>query len=191
MIKMYKHGLKCLQLIALICGITLLSTAAHAQSAPSATGIVKDTLGVPIAGATVKAENKLTGKAVNATTDNNGVFNLANLQTGGNYSFTFTFIGFETKTLTGYEASAGNKISLSVTLKESATSLTQVVVTGYGTSKRADLTGAVTSVQAEDFNRGVISSPSQLLQYHNQFVIDALYATFNILKGGYMHHLYA
>ncbi|WP_311950686.1 SusC/RagA family TonB-linked outer membrane protein [Mucilaginibacter terrae] len=161
---MYKHCLKCLQLIALICGITLLSTAAHAQSAPSATGIVKDTLGVPIVGASVKAENKLTGSAVNSTTDANGVFNISNLQTGGNYSFTFTFVGFETKTLTGYQASAGNKISLSVTLKESATSLTQVVVTGYGTSRKADLTGAVTSVQAEDFNRGVISTPSQLLQ---------------------------
>ncbi|MVN91986.1 SusC/RagA family TonB-linked outer membrane protein [Mucilaginibacter aquatilis] len=162
--KTYKQCFKCLQAIFLICGFLLLGNALHAQSGPSASGMVKDTLGVPIVGATVKAENKLTGKATNATTDVNGVFNISNLQTGGNYSFTFTFIGFETKTLTGYQALAGNKISLSVTLKESATSLTQVVVTGYGTSRKADLTGAITSVQAEDFNRGVISSPAQLLQ---------------------------
>jgi TonB-linked SusC/RagA family outer membrane protein len=164
MIKAYKHCLKCLHVIALVCGITLLVTAANAQSGPSATGIVKDTTGIPIIGATVKAENKLTGKTINTTTGNNGVFNLNNLQTGGNYSFTFTFIGFESKTLTGYEASAGNKISLSVTLRESATSLNQVVITGYGSSRRSDVTGAITSVQAENFNRGVVTSPAQLLQ---------------------------
>ncbi|WP_261381011.1 SusC/RagA family TonB-linked outer membrane protein [Mucilaginibacter pallidiroseus] len=139
-------------------------TAAHAQGTPSATGIVKDTLGTPMAGVTVKAQNAATGKSLNTITDVNGVFNMANLQTGGTYSFTFTYIGYITKTLTGYQASAGNKISLSVSLSESSTSLSQVVVTGYGTTRKADLTGAVSSLNQEDFNRGVVSTPAQLLQ---------------------------
>jgi len=165
MFKIYKnHLLRCLQAAIAICGIMLCVTAARAQTAPSATGIVKDTLGLPMAGVTVKAQNATTGKSINTITDVNGVFNIGNLQAGGTYSFTFTYIGYIAKTLNGYQASAGNKISLSVSLSESSTSLSQVVVTGYGTTRKADLTGAVSSLSQEDFNRGVVSTPAQLLQ---------------------------
>jgi TonB-linked SusC/RagA family outer membrane protein len=165
MLKIYYNYLKkCTQAAMLVCGIMLSVMTAHAQTSPSATGIVKDTTGVPIVGVTVKAENVLTGKSANTTTGNNGAFNFSNLQMGGSYNFTFTFVGFVGKTLTGYQASGDNKISLSVVMKESATALSQVVVTGYGISRRQDVTGAITTVQAEDFNRGVISSPAQLLQ---------------------------
>jgi TonB-linked SusC/RagA family outer membrane protein len=165
MLKIYKNYLlKCLQTASLVCGMLLFLTVAQAQSVPSATGIVKDTTGLAVPGVTVKAESPATGKAVSTVTDTRGVFNFNNLQAGSTYNFTFSFIGYVSQTLTGYRASADSKISLSVVLKESSTSLSQVVVTGYGTTRKADLTGAVTSLQAEDFNRGVVSSPAQLLQ---------------------------
>ncbi|MBS7562931.1 SusC/RagA family TonB-linked outer membrane protein [Mucilaginibacter sp. Bleaf8] len=149
--------------MAMLCALLLGTLAVQAQT-QSATGIVKDTTGTPLAGVTVKAENTQTGKAVNTITSGSGIFTLNNLQSGGSYNFTFSYMGFVTKTLTGYQASADSKISVSVILKESATALSQVVVTGYGRSSKAEVTGAISSVQAEDFNRGVISSPAQLLQ---------------------------
>lgn len=165
MLKIYNIYLKKgLQTCLLLCSMMLCFSAVHAQGLALATGLVKDTTGVPIPGVSIKANDPATGKAVSAMTDNNGAFTINNLQVGGTYNFTFTFIGFVTKTLTGYQVSAGNKISLSVILKESATALSQIVVTGYGTTRKADLTGAVTSLQAEDFNRGVVSTPAQLLQ---------------------------
>nr|WP_249665237.1 SusC/RagA family TonB-linked outer membrane protein [Mucilaginibacter sp. Bleaf8] len=154
---------KCIRTMAMLCALLLGTLAVQAQT-QSATGIVKDTTGTPLAGVTVKAENTQTGKAVNTITSGSGIFTLNNLQSGGSYNFTFSYMGFVTKTLTGYQASADSKISVSVILKESATALSQVVVTGYGRSSKAEVTGAISSVQAEDFNRGVISSPAQLLQ---------------------------
>ncbi|MCC8409312.1 TonB-dependent receptor [Mucilaginibacter sp. UR6-1] len=165
MLKNYKLCFTVSLKTAMLFLVTLLSfTIARAQTAPSATGIVKDSTGVALPGVTVNAQNTSTGTAINAVTDKDGLFNINNLQTGGNYTFTFTYVGYITKTLSGYTATAGNKISLAVILKEGATALSQVVVTGYGRSSKAEVTGAITSVQAEDFNRGVISSPAQLLQ---------------------------
>jgi iron complex outermembrane receptor protein len=51
-----------------------------------------------------------------------------------------------------------------VYLKPNAADLTQVVVVGYGTSSKKDITGAVKSVKSDAFNRGIINSPEQLLQ---------------------------
>ncbi|WP_129718055.1 SusC/RagA family TonB-linked outer membrane protein [Pedobacter sp. SYP-B3415] len=159
--KLIKNTLAALLLLSW----TLLATNhAKAQGFASATGLVRDTTGNPIIGVTVKAEDTQTGKSVNTVTNNEGIFNFPRLQPAGNYNFTFTYIGYITKSLNGYDAQPGAKISLSVVLRESATALSQVVVTGYGRSSRSELTGAVTSVQADEFNRGVVSSPAQLLQ---------------------------
>lgn len=165
MLKNYKLRFKVSLKTAMLLLACLVSFAtARAQTAPSATGIVKDSTGVALPGVTVNAQNISSGKAISSVTDKDGMFNINNLENGGNYSFTFTYVGYLSKTLTGYTATAGNKISLAVVLKEGATALSQVVVTGYGRSSKAEVTGAITSVQAEDFNRGVISSPAQLLQ---------------------------
>ncbi|MCD8741026.1 TonB-dependent receptor [Mucilaginibacter roseus] len=165
MLKNYKSCFKTSLKTAMLLLACLVSFAtARAQTAPSATGIVKDSTGLALPGVTVNAQNTSSGKTISAVTDKDGIFNINNLENGGNYSFTFTYVGYLSKTLTGYAATAGNKISLAVVLKEGATALSQVVVTGYGRSSKAEVTGAITSVQAEDFNRGVISSPAQLLQ---------------------------
>ncbi len=67
-------------------------------------------------------------------------------------------VGYASKqvTITGGE--------LKVSLTESSDQLDEVVVIGYGTARKKDVTGAVSSVQAKDFNQGVITSPDQLLQ---------------------------
>src|SRR4029077_412583 len=61
------------------------------------------------------------------------------------------------------EIDISNETSVNVALVSSAQSLNDVVVIGYGTVKRKDATGSLTTVSAKEFNQGVITSPDQLL----------------------------
>lgn len=87
----------------------------------------------------------------------------------GNYSISandtdvliFSFVGFA-NTEVPVSTISGNNYSIA--LEEDIQSLSEVVVIGYGTQEKKDATGAVTSVTAEEFNKGVIASPEQLIQ---------------------------
>jgi TonB-dependent starch-binding outer membrane protein SusC len=85
----------------------------------------------------------------------------------GNFSLTapsdavllFTFIGFETQ-----KVPVNNQSVITVSLMSSASALSEVVVIGYGSTTKKDMTGAVKSLKSTEFNRGIINSPEQLLQ---------------------------
>lgn len=62
------------------------------------------------------------------------------------------------------EIQVGNQSVIDVTMQPDITELSEIVVVGYGQVEARDATGAVTSIKSEDFNRGVISSPEQLIQ---------------------------
>jgi iron complex outermembrane receptor protein len=62
------------------------------------------------------------------------------------------------------EVDITEKTSVDVMLVSSGASLNEIVVIGYGTARRRDVTGSISTVQAKDFNKGVITSPDQLLQ---------------------------
>ena len=126
-------------------------------------GIVLDVSGQGIPGVTVKAENEKTRKSIVTTSSGTGLFSFANITPGGPYRFIFSSIGYKTDTLSGYTVTTGQQIALSIKLKEQSNDLQEVTI-GYGKSKRNEITGAVTSVKPEEFNRGVVSSPGQLLQ---------------------------
>lgn len=126
-------------------------------------GIVLDVSGQGIPGVTVKAENEKTRKSLVTTSSGTGLFSFANIAPGGPYRFIFSSIGYKTDTLSGYTVTTGQQIALSIKLKEQSNDLQEVTI-GYGKSKRNEITGAVTSIKPEEFNRGVVSSPGQLLQ---------------------------
>uniref|UniRef100_UPI0040476DB5 SusC/RagA family TonB-linked outer membrane protein n=1 Tax=Algoriphagus sp. TaxID=1872435 RepID=UPI0040476DB5 len=85
----------------------------------------------------------------------------------GNYSIeasstdvlVFSFIGYNT-----VEEIVGTRTTINLTLSESIQGLNEVVVVGYGTQEKKEITSAVASVKAEDFNRGTVNDPTQLLQ---------------------------
>jgi len=127
----------------------------------------------------VLAQTKtITGKVTDAK-DGSGISNVSVLATGaakagtqtgadGSFKITvpsgttklvFTSIGFEK-----VEVAIGSQTNINVSLKATSEQLNDVVVIGYGTARKKDLTGAVTSIQAKDFNQGVVTSPDQLLQ---------------------------
>lgn len=98
------------------------------------------------------------GTTSGTTTDANGNFQLTT--SNDNATLICSFIGYET-----LEVSVGNQTSLNISLKQDAKALEEVVVVGYGTQRKADLTGAVGGLRASDIDIGSkpIASPDQLL----------------------------
>lgn len=99
-----------------------------------------------------------------ATTNESGSFSFANLQTGQRYNLEFSYIGFEKQSLKDFLLTESNANSIQIKLKEAASNLSEVVVVGYGSTTKKDITGSVKSLKSADFNQGIINSPEQLLQ---------------------------
>lgn len=117
------------------------------------TGKVTAPDGTPLAGASVTVVGQRSG----VTTDGSGNFSI-NVPANAK-QLSISYVGSETKRVD--ITSTSNVV---VELVNTAANLSDVVVIGYGTARKRDLTGAVTSVKAKDFNKGVINSPDQLLQ---------------------------
>jgi TonB-dependent starch-binding outer membrane protein SusC len=119
------------------------------------TGKVTDSKdGSAVSGASVVVKGSQTG----TSTDAEGLYRLS---VGANATtLVITSVGYDK-----IEIDITGKTSADVSLKANAGNvLNEVVVTGYGTSRRKDLTGAIASIKAKDFNQGVVTSPDQLLQ---------------------------
>ncbi|MET3979368.1 TonB-linked SusC/RagA family outer membrane protein [Mucilaginibacter sp. UYP25] len=110
-----------------------------------------------------KDGSTLIGVSVGATggvgtlTNVDGTFRLS--VPASTTSLNFTYIGYKSQTV-----QLSGQTSYSVTLESSSTALNEVVVLGYGTQRVKDATGSVASLSTKDFNKGVISTPEQLLQ---------------------------
>lgn len=113
-------------------------------------GTVTDETGGLLAGVSVTIKGTRTG----TVTDVNGKFSLSVPSTSSILVFSFT--GLDTK-----EVSVGNQTAISVQLLASAEALSDVVVIGYGTARRSDLTGAVGSVKAQELQERPAASLSQ------------------------------
>ncbi|RYF26492.1 MAG: SusC/RagA family TonB-linked outer membrane protein [Flavobacteriales bacterium] len=126
-------------------------------------GATQDDTGGFLPGVAVKAVNTGTGKVFYTSSSDKGLFSFNTLPEGGPYQFIFSYIGFQTDTLSGYTVVAGKPIALSVKLRANTTTLQEVVI-GYGKIARKDVTSSITTIKSEDFNQGVFNSPAQILQ---------------------------
>lgn len=122
------------------------------QANRTVTGKVLDENKQPMPGVAIL----IVGTASGGTTDFDGNFSLS--VPAGNNELQFSFIGYETVKM---PIPADNTIRLQ--MKPQTMTLDDVVVIGYGTSRKGDLTGAVANVSSKDFNEGMISSPEQLI----------------------------
>ena len=123
-----------------------------AQQANKVTGIVKDTNGEPIIGANVTVK----GQSIGTITDIDGRFVL---DAPKNAVLQITYIGYVSQEV----KVSGNK-ELNIILKEDTETLDEVVVVGYGTMKKTDLTGAVMQVKTNDIKSVTAGNPLQALQ---------------------------
>ncbi|QNL49428.1 SusC/RagA family TonB-linked outer membrane protein [Olivibacter sp. SDN3] len=141
--------------LAIILQITT-GTFAFAQNG-SIRGKVLDEQNQPLPGASVQI--KELQRSVG--TDENGNFNLEGVA-DGTYTLTASYIGYRSSEVR--VTVSGSPIVQNFTLDPDAQGLDEVVVVGYGTQRRSDLTGAVASVGEKDFNKGPLVAADQLIQ---------------------------
>ena len=135
------------RMLVLMLGL-FLSVGAFAQI--DVKGHVKDAQGEPVIGATVR----VVGTQTATVTDFDGNFALKANQGA---DITVTYVGYQ-------DATVKAAPNLVITLREDAAVLNEVVVIGYGTVRKSDATGSVMSVEADQLNKGLATSPADLLQ---------------------------
>ena len=143
----FKSLQKPLMALFLLC---LFPLGAMAQSIVK--GTVNDEAGEPVIGATVKVVGSQSG----AITDFNGNFSV---EAGSNATLEISYVGYVTE-----KVKVGGRNNITVVLREDAQMLDNVVVIGYGTMKKSDITGSVVSVNTEDMMKRAPINVAQGLQ---------------------------
>jgi iron complex outermembrane receptor protein len=133
----------------LLVGAFLCLGLAQAQTV---SGTVSDANG-PLPGASVLVKGTTNG----TQTDFDGNYTLNDVGNGA--TLVISYIGYKAQ-----EVAVNGQSTINVTLEEDTQALDEVVIIGYGTTTVKDATGSVAVVTSEDFNKGVISSPEQLIQ---------------------------
>ncbi|MFL9484809.1 SusC/RagA family TonB-linked outer membrane protein [Chitinophagaceae bacterium LWZ2-11] len=129
--------------------LTIFITGAYAQQNIPVTGTVRNEKGEPIEAASVQITNTQKG----TVTDVKGAFSLT---VPANGTLTISGVGYEPQ-----QVKAGG--NLSIVLKLSNNTLNDVVVIGYGTQKKKEVTGSISTVTSKDFQQGAITTPEQLI----------------------------
>ena len=133
--------------------LTLLSFSLTALAQQKVTGKVKDSSGEPVIGASVVVKGNNT---MGTITDFDGNFML---DVPAKSVLVISYIGYVTQ-----EVPTAGKNSLEIVLKEDTKTLDEVVVIGYGTQRKGDVTSSVASVKADNFVKGAVKDAGQLIQ---------------------------
>jgi len=136
-----------LLMVCILCGISL----SWAQNI-TVKGQVKDQKGLPLPGVSVKVK----GSSQGASTADNGTYSISAPQ---NATLEFSFIGFK-----AVEEAVNNRTTVNVTLSDDNQQLNEVVVIGYGTTTKKDLTTAVVSISSKDLENQPVTNPLQAVQ---------------------------
>lgn len=131
----------------------LLLFAFVAQAQKTINGKVTDEKGSPVNGASVVVK----GGTIGTTTDASGNFSLT--VPSSTKAITVSYVGY-----TPQNADVSSVSTVAISLVPDYSSMSDIVVIGYSTARKQDVTGSIASVQAKDFNKGVITTPDQLLQ---------------------------
>jgi iron complex outermembrane receptor protein len=134
--------------------ILLFATAGTALAQQDVSGTVTDAAdNQPIPGVNIVVEGTTTG----TTTDVEGQYSLT--VPGPDATLVFSFVGYQSESVT-----VGDQSTINVQLQEDVAALDEVVVTGYGTQRRRDISGSVSSVDVAEANTGQVTSPQDLIQ---------------------------
>ena len=150
------YSLICFRQLSLFAVLLLLQqvlpSTVLAQNIP-VTGTIKNEKGEPLQGATVS----LKGSSTSVVTDEAGKFTIQAPAKGVLSISVIGYAGIEEKI-------NGRQTNIAIVLQEKASQLNDVVVVGYGTQKKADLTGAVVAVTGSELNKRIATDPTSLLQ---------------------------
>jgi len=146
MLKFYEA---CKNLLVLL--LLLTATTAWAQEVQVTGKITTSDDGSPLPGVNIVEKSSSNG----TVSDSQGNYSLS-VKSGS--TLVFSFIGY-----TSQEVVVGTQTTVDISLTTDITALSEVVVVGYGTQERKDVTGSVVAISTKDFNRGIMSSPQDLL----------------------------
>lgn len=142
-----------LLLVLLFLSSNLFAVNLKTNSPPhTVSGKVVSATGETLIGVSIKIKNTNSG----TSTDANGNFSIS--VPDNNAVLVFSYIGFKAQ-----EVTVGDNTTLNVKMQSDASALAEVVVIGYGTARKKDLTGSVAVVGAKDFQKGTISTPEQMI----------------------------
>ena len=139
--------------VLLLCPLFMLIMQQSWAQNRTVTGKIIDEKGSPVSGASIIVK----GSSVGTSTDVLGEFKLSAPASASR--LLISYVGYTTQ-----EVIIPSSNEVAVSLKPEASALTDVVVVGYGTVRKKDLTGSVAQVKAKDFNKGVFTAPDQLIQ---------------------------
>lgn len=122
------------------------ATATRQKQDRTVSGVVKDQKGEPIPGINILIKNSVTG----TSTDSQGKYSI---KADGEAILVFSGIGFVTR-----EVAVNNQSSVDISLQEDTRQLNELVVVGYGTQKKSDLTGSVSSISEAQFKKTPVAS---------------------------------
>ena len=148
---MLKQLLRFRKALSLIAMLVVFSASALAQKT-SVSGFVKDAKGEPVIGATVS--DMTTGLGTITSYDGSYTINVDK-----NATLWVSYVGYSD----AYEPVAG-RTTINITLEESAQQIEEIVMVGYGSQKKKEVTGSVASLKSEDFNQGIKTNPVGMLQ---------------------------
>lgn len=134
--------------------LVLLSLSGFTLAQQAITGNVKDEYGDPIIGASITIKGN---SSVGAITNIDGFFSIQAPSSGS--TLVISYIGYISQ-----EIATSGKTNFQITLKEDNHSLDEVVVIGYGTQRKGDVTSSVASVKPDDFVKGAVKDVGQLIQ---------------------------
>ncbi|MDX1740865.1 MAG: SusC/RagA family TonB-linked outer membrane protein, partial [Rhodothermales bacterium] len=137
----------------LLAAVLAFTSASLAMAQKTVTGTVTDAeSGFPLPGVNIAIQGTFTGTA----TGLDGTFSI---RVNEGDVLVFTFVGYLPQ-----EVTVGTRDVIDISLEEDVALLEEVVVVGYGTQTKADVTGAVGSVDVEAANVGLVQSPEQMIQ---------------------------
>ena len=140
---------KSAMLLLAVFGFTAITLA----QTKTVSGTVTNKKGEPLPGVTITVKNSKNGTSTNSQ----GAYTLSNVPNDA--VLVLTGVG-----IVSMQVNVSGNAVVNTEVETSVSDLNAVVVIGYGSVRKKDLTGAVASVQSKDFNQGVITSPDQLLQ---------------------------
>ncbi|NDV69392.1 TonB-dependent receptor [Dysgonomonas sp. 25] len=135
----------------LLAGCFILTSVSAQTDKVTVRGVVIDSQGEALIGVSVIEKGTTNG----TQTDLDGAYEIA---VPANAVLEFSFVGF-----TKQEIAVNGRTQISLTMKENAEMLDEVVVIGYGAVKKGDLTGSITAIGEKDFQKGVMTSPTELI----------------------------
>ena len=126
-------------------------------------GTIRGENNQPLANVSVGVHNTQAKFTAGTKTDSLGVYEIR-VPVGNSYVLTFTSVGYEPQTLSGYSVKGGTPLTVDVSMKTTSNALDNVVVIGYGTQRRANVTGAIASVNNTTITRAATPDATGALQ---------------------------